>query len=201
LLHKFSREVQNQPKTIRKRNYKIFNQTAFLEDILEHSTNGAFNSVIHATDPDIAAAHFSGIFGKILNKHAPLKTYQVRNNYVPWISKATTEKISLRDKLKLQASENGDPRLFHEYKRLRNEIQIDLAKDEAEYYENKFYSPASVGSTWNNVNDYLGSSKKSRSNSPSLLSHNSSSVTAPRDIANTFNRIFIDKVQRLEQWK
>jgi hypothetical protein len=32
-----------------------------------------------------------------------------------------------------------------------------------------------------------------------LLSHNSSSVTAPRDIANTFNRIFIDKVQRLRR--
>ena len=195
---KYSREVQNQPKTIKKRNYKHFNETAFLQDILEHVTNGAFDSVKNTTDPDIAAAHFSGIFGQILNKHAPLKTYQVRNNYVPWLSKNTSDKIILRDKLKVEASKDGDAEKHQAYTKLRNEIKIDVAKDEKDYYQNKFYSAdTSVGSIWDSVNDYLGNGKKSRSNSPSLLSYNKASVTAPRDIANTFNKIFIDKVKRL----
>ena len=108
---KYSREVKNQPRTIKKRNYKDFNQTAFLQDVFEQTSIGGFDSVLNSTDPDIAASHFSGIFGTILNKYAPLKTFQVRNNYVPWLSKETKAKITSRDKLKTEAVKNKDPGL------------------------------------------------------------------------------------------
>ena len=156
---KRSRDVKNQPKTIKKRNYKQFDNAAFIQDVSESLNAGRFDTVLNTTDPDIAASHFSRIFSSILNRHAPLKTFQVRNKYVPWISKETHEAIDNRDKLKLEALAENDLNKFNEYKVLRNKIKTQLPVDEKECYRTKFYNKEqSVGSTWNSVNDYLGTS-------------------------------------------
>ena len=169
---KRSRDVKNQPKTIKKRNYKQFDKAAFIQDDSESLNAGRFDTVLNTTDPDIAASHFSRIFSSILNRHAPLKTFQVRNNYVPWISKETNEAIDNRDKLKLEAPAENDLNKFNEYKVLRNKIKNQLPVDEKEYYKTKFYNKEeSVGSTWNSVNDYLGTSQNSHSNTPTMLIH------------------------------
>ena len=73
---KYSREVKVMPKTVKKRNYKNFNAEAFLNDVLNSKQTGAFKKVEESCSPDEAAAIFSGIFGSILNKHAPLKIFQ-----------------------------------------------------------------------------------------------------------------------------
>ena len=150
LVIKRSREIKNQPKTIKKRNYKHFNEASFLHDVSEALNSGAFDTVLSSTDPNIAAAHFSGIFSSILNKHAPLKIFQVRNNYVPWISEETGQAIRQRDKLKQEALSENYLNKLNDYKALRNKIKNQLPKDEENYYKNKFYSKeASVGSVWN----------------------------------------------------
>ena len=86
-----------------------------------------------------ASALFSGIFGSILNKHAPLKVFQVLNNYVPWVSKETKKMQDARDALKKEAAEENCNEKFEAYKRLRNRIRSQLEKDEVEYYKTKFY--------------------------------------------------------------
>ena len=198
MITKYSRDISNQPKTIKKRNYKHFVPEAFLKDVLDNLNNGSFDTVLNTSDPDIAASHFSGTFGTILNRHAPLKTYQVRNNYSPWVSSATKEKMELRDRLKIEASEENNIEKLAEYKQLRNEIKNDLVKDEKEHYRNKFYNrEASVGGIWSSVNDFLGTSSRSHSNSPNMISYNNQTLTAPRDIANSLNQIFIEKVRKL----
>ena len=198
MVTKRSREIKNQPKTIKKRNYKSFDAAAFLQDVSDSLDAGKFDTVLNATNPDIAAAHFSGIFSSILNKHAPLKTFQVRNNYVPWISNETKEAIKKRDKLKVEALAENDMNKLNDYKVLRNRIKKQLVTDKTEYYKGKFYNKeASVGSIWNTVNDYLGTSQKSHSNTPSMLIQNNTAFTAPRDVANTFNNFFLNKVENL----
>ena len=80
IVTKFSREVKCMPKTIKKRNYKTFEANAFLNEIKTLHQSGGFNRVLTSNCPNQAAALFSGIFGSILNKYAPLKVFQVRNN-------------------------------------------------------------------------------------------------------------------------
>ena len=198
MVTKRTREIQNQPKTIRKRNYKNFDQHSFLMDIADSFNRGKFDSILNATDPDIAASHFSGIFNVILNRHAPLKTFHVRNNYAPWISQKTKEDIAQRNKLKVEASRENSLDKFNQYKSLRNKIKSQLAKDEVNYYRDKFYDPeASISSIWNQVNDCLGTGNRSYSNTPSMIVHQGIVHRSPRDIANTLNKIFLDKVKRL----
>ena len=86
-----------------------------------------------------AAAIFSGTFGTLLNKYAPLKKYQVRNNYSPWLSKETKAMIKARDILKKEAIDEGDAIKMRSYKNLRNSIRNNLKNEEQNYYETKFY--------------------------------------------------------------
>ena len=198
MVTKFSREVKTSPKTIKKRNYKNFNDVLFLNDVNHSLQSGEFNKVLNSSSPDEAAALFSGVFGSILNRHAPIKVYQVRNNYVPWLSKETAEEMKKRDKLKEEAIEEADLEKIIEYKKMRNELKTKLELEEKEHYKNKFYNKeASVGSVWNSVNDYLNTSSKSHSNTPALLTYQNRTYTSPRDIANVFNQIFINKVKGL----
>ena len=97
-----------------------------------------FNKVINNEKVSEACALFSGIFGSILNKHAPLKVFQVRNNYSPWLSKETKELIKVRNMLRKEATEEACNDKYENYKRLRNEINQRLEKDRKEYYKSIF---------------------------------------------------------------
>ena len=66
----------------------------------EHVNHGDFDKVLNNQNVSEASALFSGIFGSILNRHAPLKVFQVRNNYSPWLSKETKQIMNERDKLR-----------------------------------------------------------------------------------------------------
>ena len=77
IVTKFSREPRTQPKTIKKRNYKNFSIEDFLTDVQCHVECGTFDRVTNNQNVSEASALFSGIFGSILNKHAPLKVFQV----------------------------------------------------------------------------------------------------------------------------
>ena len=80
---KYTRELKQGPKKIRKRNYKNFDTAAFLTDINQTD----FSRVTESNDPDIAASMFSSIFRSVLNRHAPIKVYNQRTNYLPFLLK------------------------------------------------------------------------------------------------------------------
>ena len=200
MVTKLSREPRSQPKTIKKRNYKHFNAPDFLNEINEKVQSGGFDRVLNNNNIEEASALFSGIFGSILNKHAPLKVFQVRNNYVPWVSAETKQMQAARDALKEEATEENDNEKYEAYKRLRNRISGGmLEKDKIEHFKSKFYQEnPSVSAVWNNVNDYLNTSKRSFSNTPSIIKHNDKIHTSPRDIANAINDAFLKKVSDLK---
>ena len=198
MVTKYSREVKTQPKTIKKRNYKNFNVSNFLNDVQENVTNGSFVKIVNNQDIDEASALFSGVFGSILNRHAPLKVFQVRNNYSPSISPETKQMMEARDDLKREAADENCQEKFEAYKRLRNRVNDKLENDEAEHFKSKFYQEnPSVSSLWRNANDYLNTSKRSFSNTPNIITHNGQTFTNPRDVANAINDTFLKKVKDL----
>ena len=129
MVTKFSREVKTQPKTIKKRNYKNFVIGNFLTDIQEHVEKGSFDKVVNSNNVNEASALFSGIFGSILNKHAPLKIFQIRNNYSPWLSVEIKQLMKERDKLRQEATKEDSSDKHEKYKKIRNVINKRLEKD------------------------------------------------------------------------
>ena len=78
-LTKHCNSFDSRPKFLKKRSYKNFNIEHFLTDI----NNSAINSrVTCLNDLDQAAEEFQNMFLEILDSHAPIKTYQMRKNYL-----------------------------------------------------------------------------------------------------------------------
>ena len=198
MVTKYSREIRHQPRTVKKRNYKSFIPHLFLSDIHDSYLNGKFDQIINSENIDEASAIFSGLFGSILNKHAPMKVYQVRHNYVPWISEETKRMQEVRDALKQEAKNEGCYEKYNSYKRIRNRISSRLEKDKKDYFRSKFYSvDTSTKNVWNQANRYLNKTNNSGCDMPSIILSNGTVHTSPLDIANSLNKTFLKKVSDL----
>ena len=141
MVTKLSHEVRTQPKTIRKRLYKNFSPYAFLLEVNSCLENGLFDQVLSNNDIEEASAIFSGLFGSILNRHAPLKTIQVRANYVPCISSEIKHLQAARDTIKKEAIMKNDNEKFETYKKLGNFIGKRL---KAQLLQNKILSRKAI---------------------------------------------------------
>ena len=86
-------------------------------EINDNMQNGEFEKVLHSNDIEEASAIFSDIFGSILNRHAPLRTVQVRSNYVPWISSETKQLQKIRDITRKEAIDENSTEKFEIYKK------------------------------------------------------------------------------------
>ena len=94
------------------------------------------------TDIDSAAATFQERFLDILDYYAPIKIFQTRKHYVPYLSDDTKELMDERDALKNIATENKDETLFSEFRSKRNEVKKRLALDETKYHQSRLNDPS-----------------------------------------------------------
>ena len=148
------------------------------------------------TDENEAAKKFCSIFRSILDNHAPIKVFQTRKNYAPWVSTETKSLIEERDKLKEESTQSDDPEVLKRYKILRNKIKSRLENHEKkEYYKNKFSEANTYsGKAWKTAYQFLG---KTQDLSPKHINSNGKRISAPKLLAEAFNSIFLNKVKNL----
>ena len=65
-----------------KRSYKEFKLEEFLKDIKDSDIN---NSVTSKDNVEDASLEFENTFKQILDKHAPIKVFQMKKNYSPYL--------------------------------------------------------------------------------------------------------------------
>ena len=82
---RFSKSFRQNPRYIRKRIFKDFDDTVFKQKLEE--TN--LGEVFACTDVNTAAEMITSKISKVLDEMAPVKTIQTRTNYVPWLSDNT----------------------------------------------------------------------------------------------------------------
>ncbi len=100
------------------------------------------------------------------------------------------EKIKSRDKLFRKFKETNDSILFDRYKKLRNEIQRDIKKAKANYFQNKIEEDnGDPKKLWKHLKN-LGYSSKSNSSTSVVLDINGSSCFDAYTIACHFNDFF-----------
>ena len=191
---KYTREIRHKPQTILKRNYKHFDEVFFLKDILESKL---VEKVTSCKDLDTAAATFGELFREVLDIHAPVKIFQIRTNYVPYLSQETKSLMEERKALKEEATKTGDEVLFKEYNKKRNEVKARLDPDKASYYSDKFSARNSTPSNaWKTVYNILGYNDNK---APSKIKVDEKVISNPQELANAFHKIFKDKVSKLRQ--
>ena len=189
---KLSREFNSRPPTVKKRSYKNFSKENFLLEV--RNTN--FDKVINQTNSNEAAKVFSDIFGQILDNHAPIKVFQSRRNYAPWLSDETKLEIVRRNELKRESILSNDYSVLKNYKQLRNSIKAKLKKEEQDYYRKKFEdSHTKIKDVWKYAYDILGQYKNS---SPTQVNYEGRLIKSCNELAETFNEIVLNKVKNLK---
>ena len=83
---KHSRCLNSRPKHVKKRSYANFEIEKFLLDIYKSDIN---RRVTARKDIEEAAMEFHACFTEVLNVHAPIKVFQMRKNYLPYLGKET----------------------------------------------------------------------------------------------------------------
>ena len=197
MVTKYSRELRQTARTTRKRVYKNFNHTEFLEDIRKAKREGQFAKIIETNDIETAGNTFTDVFTSILDKHAPIKVVQNRKHYVPYISPELKREMLERDDLKRNAANSGNIEDFDLYKLKRNEISTKLKSAKAEYYKSKFSEDSlSPGDVWKTAFQLLG---KSKSEFPSQILIGKKLLSTPAKIAEALNIFFVEKISKLKE--
>ena len=148
-------------------------------------------------DIETAADVFTEVFTQVLEKHAPLKIIQNRNNYVPYISKDLNVQRSERNFLKQKAAETGHAEDYRKYKQLRNEVTMRLKTAKSDYYADKFKDDnMNSKEIWSQAYQVLG---KNRSEFPSQMMFGTKLLSKPLEIADAMNNFFVEKISKLKE--
>ena len=78
-------------KIIRKRSFKHFNENLFVEDV----KNANWSQVFLLHDPEKALQAFNSILMTIIDHHAPVRKFTVRNVYTPWLDDELREYLTI----------------------------------------------------------------------------------------------------------
>ena len=111
---KYTRAPVLKPRTVIKRSYKHFDIESFLTDILNSDINDA---VCAQEDLEGAAEIFETKFRSIIDQHAPIKIFQMRKNYSPFVSERTKLLMNERNKLKEESVLTGSKEAEKEFKK------------------------------------------------------------------------------------
>ena len=104
--------------------------------------------------------YFNKKNSSIIDNHAPVKLFQTRKNYAPWIGKETKSLIKERNELKQESMNSNDPEKLSEYKRIRNKIKSRIKNEKQSYYQERFEKAKNDNDSkqmWNNAYEILGS--------------------------------------------
>ena len=82
--------------------------------------------IYQCEDVDNAVQLFTDRFSKGLDDHAPLKIFQTRKNYSPWLSLETKNMIRQRNEAQSQAALTNHPADWNIFKGLRNKVTSRL---------------------------------------------------------------------------
>ena len=115
--------VRNQ-RYVKKRSYKNFIQKDFLEAIQSSSWWDLYS----CQDPEQAVEIFTNKLNLILDEMAPVRKYQIRNKYAPWLTNASKSLLTDRDLAQKKASETGNDDDWKTFRKLRNQLNSRLKK-------------------------------------------------------------------------
>ena len=106
------------PKIVKKRSYKEFNLAQFLTKIRAIS----WLDIYLSEDLETATDLFTKRITEILDEMAPIKTYQTRKQYAPWLSADIKKEMKARDEAQRVAQESRISEDWKKFKKLRNAV-------------------------------------------------------------------------------
>ena len=188
-----SKNIVSAPKYTKKRSYKDFNEFQFYDEMKKVS----WWQVYASTDINVAVQILTQKINDVLDSMAPIKIFQTRKNYVPWLEKDTRSMMSERDNLLCKAKSTNAREDWNSYRALRNRVTGKLKTDKEDWQKRTLTSCQQDSSKlWGNILSWL---KWSNSGAPSKLFINGQLISSPLVLAESMNNFYISKVQTIRE--
>ena len=189
-VQRFTKGFRPLPRFVRKRTFKEFNEEIFKDNI----KSCGLEEVYLCTDANSAAEVLSKKLTMVLDMMAPIKKFQTRTNYAPWISKETKELKNKREAAQKKATETGNHEDWRMFRVLRNKVTGKCREDKRRWEREKLDAKNSSTDIWKTVKGWLGWGILG---TPSQLFWEGTLVTTPRGLSTAMNKFFLDKIKRL----
>lgn len=184
---------KGRPRYIECRNFKNFDQASFLFDLktVQWPIIEQFNDV------NIVWDAWKNVFLDIVNKHAPCRSFRVRNKPSPWLTSELKKLMFDRDRLKKKAVLSNNPDDWSLYKRRRNCVNCEIKRVKRVYFQTEIEKNSGDSkATWKILNNAMG--KKSQNICINEIQTSSGEILRePGDIAEHINSHFADIGPRL----
>ena len=194
LATRYATSLKRNVKYVTKRCYKNFNKVDFILAVKKIN----FWQIYNCNDVDLALKLLSDSLTDILDIMAPVRTIQIRENYAPWLSSETKQKMADRDHARRLASQSRLAEDWKYYKRLRNEVNKVLKNEKLNWQRSKFKKCEEENDSkqvWKNVKSWLNWTS---SGAPTQLFYEGRLETQPSRLAECMNKFFIEKVINLK---
>ena len=187
---RFTKSRVASPKFIKKRSYKHFDERNFLDAV----TALSWWDLYRCEDPEEAARIFTNKLNSVLDEMAPVKKFQVRNHYAPWLTSSTKALITERDLAQLKAAKSGAENDWKLFKQLRNRINNKLKAERRQWQARRLENCTNTSDTWRIIKSWLG---WSCGGPPTRLVVDGELKSKPKELAECMNEFFTNKVKSL----
>ena len=144
--------------------------------------------VYSCQDTETAVIKLTQLLTNVLGNLAPLKTFQVRKHYCPWLTNETKLLINERNKAQRKAILSKNNADWKSYKTLRNRVNSRIKAEKYDWHRKKFSE--SSRTTWANVKGWLG---WNCGGPPKQLFDGAKLCSKPSELSSIMNSHFINK--------
>ena len=157
MVRKISASFPRSHKYVISRNYSTFDSLKFRNELSQLP----WDTLNNYSDPESMWQAWKNMFLSVADQHAPVKTKRVRRTASPWLTHEIKLLIIKRDGAKLSARNSNDPKLWSDYKSLRNQVNREITNSKKCYYIAKFSKgTGNPKEMWKTINSIKGKSQK-----------------------------------------
>ena len=189
---KMRSKQKNKPKTITKRSLKNLTTKSWNDALIMKN----WESLGKTEDPNEMALLFTELVNEALDECAPFKTFKIKPGYKPGLTETAKQLMKERDEARRQLKRSpGENKILHEkYKRLRNRTTQQIRRDAVKANGKRIEEANNESEVWKVVKEI----NTPRSESNWTLIDNNITITEEREIAETFNNYFVEKIANLK---
>ena len=183
---------------ITKRDFSKFSTEDYISDTSKINIDKELDSL----DINTIYNDFHNQLINIINKHAPTKTFSVRESkwlQKPWLTKGIQKSIKIKNKLYYQFTRTKDQFWFNRFKVYRNSIR-NLARISKKKFYNNYFSSHLRNSKkiWSGINEIIHNNK-AKDLSEIFLNIDGNIIDDQTKVANIFNNFFGTVASKLVQ--
>ena len=158
-----------------------------------------WEEMYESTDMNVINDFFETKVLEVLNKMAPMKTFQSRRKNKSWVSQNVKDLMADRNNLWETAKLSGRPEDWSIYKKRRNEVCKELRKDKNKFYEelyNKMEEEKDTKGLYGLTRQLLGTVSDT---SPQFYVKDGKQVRKPVEMANLQLSYYRDKIDKIAE--